>query len=221
MSIPALIQWAERGFKTVSENGTRWQSVRLTSDGQTWMTWDAPFLEPAAWAQEAAELLDQLAAEFPVKRCALLFTAEDSTGGIIAQHPHSVMGRNKQAAEFGAQGASKAMSEAMRSLAETMDAVLKTARDQMAAQSLRIEADQEEIRALHDLMRAQREAEAVAVDQSNAVSDILIGQLKEAGPLVMQGLELVMSKAAAKAKQQIPDAAAAVANAVKNPNGAS
>lgn len=210
MSIPALEDWAKKGFQVVDQNGTTWKRIQLTTDGQVWQTWEAPFSEASVWAQEADTLMNQLAEEFPIKRVGLMFTAQDGSGGVLAQLPQSVMGRNKAAAEFSSQGASKALSEAMRSLAETMDQVLKTAREQLAAQSLRIESDQEEIRNLHELMRAQRELEAVEKEQTNAVSDILISQLKEAGPLAMQALELVMKKAAEKkATPAIAEAAAA------------
>lgn len=199
MSMQAIREWVEKGFKTVEQNGSHWVRLRLTSDGQLWQTWDKPFPPPEEFQQALTALFESLSEELPVRRHQMQLTAEEGTGGVLATALHSIMGKNKQAQELGANGAAKAFSDAMRSLAETLDMVAKSARDQLSAQNSRIQEDSEEIRALHELLRQHRAAELLQEPQGSAVSDALVEQLKGAGPVLVGLAELLIEKAKTKA----------------------
>jgi len=199
MSINAIREWVEKGFKSVEQNGSHWVRLRLTSDGQVWQTWDKPFPTPEEFQTGLTALFESLSEELPIRRHTMTLTAEDGAGGVLAMLPHSIMGKNKQAQELGANGAAKAFSDAMRSVAETLDMVAKSARDQLSAQNHRIQEDAEEIRALHELLRQHRAAELLQEQSSSAVSDALVEQLKGAGPVLMGLAELMIDKAKAKA----------------------
>lgn len=214
MSLPAIKIWVEKGFKTVEQNGSHWVRLRLTSDGQVWQTWDKPWPSAEEFATELQALFESLSEELPVRRHTMTLTAEDGAGGVLGTLMHSVMGKNKQAQELGQQGAAKAFSDAMRSLAETLDMVAKSARDQLSAQGLRIQEDAEEIRALHELLRQQRAAELLQEQNSSAVSEMLVAQLKEATPLLMGVGELFLEKAKAKTAEKAAQAATSAVSTV-------
>lgn len=216
-----LETWASKLFGVVSESGSTARRIRLTSDGQTWDTWDAPFATPAEWAKEAESLLNALTSELPVRRISMVFTAEDATGAVLSQLPRSVMGTNKQAAEIGTHGGAKALAEALASVAHTMDDVLKAAREQLNTQGERIRADAEEIRALHELYRAQRERDLLEQVNSGAVDEFVQEQLKQGVPLALEAfgawLDSYKKTAATKAASKTIASATKAAPAV---NGA-
>jgi len=199
MSLASIRAFVEKGFKTVEQNGQHWVRLRLTSDGQLWQTWEKPFPAPEEFQTEITALFENLSEELPVRRHTMTLTAEDGAGGVLAMLPHSITGKNKAAQELGQQGAAKAFSDAMRSLAETLDMVARSARDQLSAQNQRIQDDQEEIRALHELLREHRAAEALQAESSGAVSEMLVSTLKDAGPLLAGVAELFLDKAKASA----------------------
>jgi hypothetical protein len=215
MSLQAIRAWVDKGFKTVEQNGQHWVRVRLTSDGQLWQTWEKPFPPPEEFQTEVTALFETLSEELPVRRHTMTFTAEDGAGGVLSMLPHSITGKNKQAQELGQQGAAKAFSDAMRSLAETLDMVARSARDQLSAQNQRIQDDQEEIRALHELLREHRAAEALAAESSGAVSEMLVSSLKDAGPLLAGVAELFLDKAKAAAAAKAASAATTAVEAAK------
>lgn len=214
MSLQAIRDWVEKGFKTVEQNGSHWVRLRLTSEGQLWQTWDKPFPTPEEFQTAIAALFETLSEELPVRRHTMTLTAEDGAGGVLATTLHSIMGKNKQAQELGANGATKAFADAMRSLAETLDMVAKSARDQLSAQNHRIQEDAEEIRALHTLLREHRASELLEGQSSGAVTEALVEQLKGAGPVLMGVAELLIERAKSRAASAPATAAAEAAKAV-------
>lgn len=207
-----LQQWAEKWINVVSEGGTMAKRITLTSEGQKWETWEHPFPKPEDWAREAEAMLSNLCEELPTRKITMMFTAEEAAGGILSQMPKSILGKNKAASEIGSQAGAKALSDALAACATTMDAILKSAAQWVGVMATRTENDAEEIRALHDLLRAHREQEAVAEEQEGAVKTIIVEQLKGLGPLLTAGAELWMEKKKTELAKKAPSA---VANAVE------
>jgi hypothetical protein len=210
----SLQQWAERWINVVTEGGTTASRIVLTSEGQKWETWERPFTKPEDWAREAEALMSTLCEELPARKIQLMFTAEEAAGGILAQFPKSIIGKNKAAAEIGSQAGAKALSDALAACATTMDAILKSAAQWVTTMAVRTDADSEEIRALHDLLRAKREEEALATEQDSAVKTILVEQLKGLGPLISSGAELWMEKKKSELAKKAPSAVASAVEAV-------
>jgi hypothetical protein len=209
-----LQQWAEKWINVVSEGGTIAKRITLTSEGQKWETWEHPFPKAEDWAREAEAMLSNLCEELPPRKHTMMFTAEEAAGAILSQMPKSIIGKNKGASEIGSQAGAKALSDALAACATTMDAILKSAAAWVATTTTRTESDAEEIRALHDLLRAKREEEALAVEQDGAVKAIIVEQLKGLGPIVNTGLELWMEKRKQELVKKAPSAVASAVEAV-------
>lgn len=210
----SLLTWAQRVIGVVEQDGHHAKCVKLTAEGQQWEVWDiVPGLTPEEWTNAAETLMGALAEEFPVKRVSLIFTAEDSAGAVFSQFPRSITGKNKNAAELGTNTSVKAISDGWTSLALTVDKVLETARKQMDQQTARIDEQDNEIRALHEIFRGVRQMELEQEEQTNKVGDAMLEQLKELGPMGKLFLEHMLEKEKTKA------AAAAAAPAAKPTNG--
>lgn len=214
MSGGSLQWWAERVLGVVEETGTHAVRIRLAAEGQQWEVWDVtPGLTAEEWTKQAETLLSALAEEFPVKRVSLVFTAEDNNGTVFSQFPKSVHGKNKNAAELGANGGAKALSDALSSVALTMDKVLEMSRRMHDTQQKVIEDRDDEIRQLHELLRAIRTVELETEEQGNKVGEVMLDQLKELSPLAKMFVEHWLEQE----KKKVPAVvvAAATTNGVK------
>ena len=211
----SLLTWAERVIGIVEQDGNRAVRIRLTCEGQQWETWELEkgHLKPGEWVQEAETLMDALAEELSVRRHSLIYTAEEKEGTVFSQFPKSITGRNKQAAELGANQGVKAVAEGVASVVQTADKVLEIARRMMETQQKGIEDRDEEIRQLHELFRAVRAVELEEDQQGNKVSEAMIEQVKELGPIARLFAEAWLEKAA-KAPPKTPPAGAGTTNGV-------
>jgi hypothetical protein len=93
----SLLQWAERQFKVVEQNGTHVSLIKLITphDGEVWETWQAPFGEPDAWVTHVEELLRSLEGQWPSRAVPVVFMASSAQGEVLAKYPHTVTGKNK------------------------------------------------------------------------------------------------------------------------------
>jgi hypothetical protein len=189
-----LQTWAERVIRVV-ENGTTAKQIRLTSDdGKTWETWQAPFPPIGEWVQSAEDLIAVLVEEFPVRKVSLSFTAEDATGGVLSTLPKSVLGKNKNAGEFGQHQHAKAQADAMASLASTMEAVLRLARLQCETTGVQLEKQATQIHDLIELNKQRQEESLLATTDNNEAQQKLIAQFTEAAPMLLSALASAMVK---------------------------
>ena len=216
--------WAEKVMREVEEGGRCAKRITLTGDGHTYETWEPVMgLEPAKWCQDAETLVAMLTEELPAKRIQLVFTAETEGGAVLSTHLKTVTGRNKNAADLGTQAGAKALADSIASVAKTTDFVLQMAQRMMEFQAKMLEAREGELakrdsdlRDAHALIAMVQKIEIEEGLQGNAVSSMLIEQLKEAAPLGLQLVQHLLeknqaAKAAAAAVAKGPAAAPAAA----------
>lgn len=93
----SLLQWAERQFKVVEQNGAHVSIIKLVTphDGEVWETWQAPFGEPDAWVTHVEGLLRSLEGQWPNRAVPVVFVATTAQGEPLAKLPLSVTGKNK------------------------------------------------------------------------------------------------------------------------------
>jgi hypothetical protein len=214
-----LREWATSALKEVEQDGTCASTVRLASDGAVWETWHAPFPPVETFLVEAGAVIESIAAECPVRRVALMFTAETAAGSVLKQYPTSVQGKNKNAdALAGAGGGTaKAFAEGMEGLTRVMVAVLASAEKQVQSLTKTLETQAEQIHELIDYHRAKQELELTEKTENTNAQSMVMEQLKELLPQLPVAFDLFLqdkklSNAAALAKS----AASAVTN---KPNG--
>jgi len=208
----ALREWAQRAFtRDASDEGAKIALIRLTSDGAQWETWAAPFPELETFVQEAEAIKQQIAAECPIRRVPLMFTAEASSGAVIAQYPTSVQGTNKQADALAGSGnnAAKAFAEAMEGISRVVVATLKSAEIQVATVTKTLESQATQIHDLIEYHRVKQELELTETKNNSSAQDVVIAQVKEVLPLIPQALSLWLES------QKASPATAAVAEVVK------
>ncbi len=212
--------WAERVLKTVdSETGHSVARVRLASvEGQTWETWDAPFVAPADFVIEVQTVLDALAEEWPKKKIQVLLIATDAQGTEVSQCPLSIWGKNKDAGNLFSNDGSRALAEGMDHIVRTTERLLGTVNNQMRQMS---EFQDKLVAANHDLIdyvRHVKESEALASQESREVTSQLVQGIKENMPLVLGLLEKVLggSPGAAKVLNGAKVVAAATQAAASN-----
>lgn len=128
-----LKAWAERVLKEVSESGQGTEFVRLVStDGQTWHTWRAPFEDPEDWTQDAEKVVGELADEWPAQEIQLIFLAERKDGTTLSQCTKRLRGRVKGQAPTGLFGGPfEALAKSMDAIAVTNQKTLATANGQL------------------------------------------------------------------------------------------
>jgi hypothetical protein len=188
-----LKSWAERVIRVV-ESGATAKRIRLTTDGNVWHTWEAPFPSVDDWTQEAEDMLIALAEELPTRRVSMTFTAEDGAGAVLSTTLKSVTGKNKVAAELGANQHAKAQADAMASLAATMETILRLARLQCETSGTQLEKQAQQIHDLIELNRARQEASLLEENQSSNAQAKLVEQFTEAAPMLLQALGSAMTK---------------------------
>lgn len=211
-----LAVWMEKLTKEITEGQPSARRVRLMCEGTVFETWEpVQAINPEEWAKDAETLVQALPAELPKRRVQLSFVAEDAAGASIATLLRTVTGQNPSAQDLGTQNGAKALSDAIASVAKTMDAVLESARKMLDTQAQRIDSQASQLTEAHELFMAIRQAELENTEQESAVSKILIEQTQQAAPLLLELLSHVIQKQTAKTA-----AVGAVTGATAPPNGA-
>lgn len=194
-------QWAERTLRTAEGGESLVRQVQLTTEGQTWQTWDAPFILDSL-VDEAATMIAQLVEESPVRRCTATFIATGADGSVRGSLPVSYMGKNKQAGELsmGATAqASKSFAESMETLVRVVNVVLKSAEVQVQSLTRTCESQATQLHEMHEYNRLRAELELVnAADNKPDASEALIGQVKENLPLVFEAIKVSLAEKAEK-----------------------
>jgi hypothetical protein len=184
--------WCEKLKREVTEGVPMARRIRLMTagEGTVWETWEiSPELEPAQWASDAEALIAMLVVELPKRRVQLVFAAEDAAGATVANLVRSVNGQNASAQDLGTQNGAKALAEAIASLAKTTDAVLETARKMMQFQADQLEKAHGFVADAHEVLMAIKKAELETEVQDGAASKIMMEQVSQAAPLLMQMLQ--------------------------------
>lgn len=198
-------------MKEVPESGTVARKIRMIVDSNVVETWDPVLgLDAAGWVRDVDAIRDSLLEELPKRRVPCVFAAEDAAGGLISQHVTSVLGKNAAAQDLGTQNGAKALSDALASVAKTVDAVLAQARNMMDFQAAQLERKDEQIFEYAELFRAIQKLELEQGETENAVSKMLLTQLEGAAPIAMQALQHYMEKS--HATKMAAAAAAAATN---------
>jgi hypothetical protein len=94
-----LVQWAERQFRVVEQDGAHATQIKLITahDNEVWETWLAPWPSPEEWAAGAEAYLQSLENEWPSRAVSVVFTALAANGDVLAKLPRKVTGKNKTA----------------------------------------------------------------------------------------------------------------------------
>lgn len=217
-----LEQWAEKVIRAQrAEEPGHAVTIRLTSEGTVWETWQIAGLELATFLEEAQVAKGAIAEECPIRRVPLLWFAEDATGGTRATFPDSVQGKNKQADALAGSGnsAAKAFAEAMDGISKVVVAVLKSAEVQVTSLTKTLESQATQIHELIEYNRVAREAELVTTQAESETSKLIAAQVKEILPMIPAALEIWANQS----KQDLAAQAAKAAQAVvsKTTNGVS
>ncbi len=170
--------------------------VRLSSDGAVWMTWEPPFPELEVFLAEAEAVRASIAEESPVRRIALMYTAETGAGLVLQQFPSSVQGKNKAADALAGSGnnAAKAFAEAMEGITRVLVAVTKSQESHVISLTRTLESQAEQIHELIDYHRAKQELELTEQKSDNNAQALVMAQIKDVLPLVPQALELFLTE---------------------------
>lgn len=199
MSTAQLLDWAKRNLAPVAEGETlATKQVQLSTENQIWDTWTAPIADLDEWVQQASALVTTLTAEMPARRIAFIFTALTAEGTTRSTHQITVMGTNKAAGELSQSAnaqASKAFAEAMTLITNVVSATLKSAQIQLESLTKTLESQAEQLHDLHEYNRALKEQEVLAetskaTDPMAAISE----QIRQAGPIVMGALEMMLEE---------------------------
>jgi len=209
--------WCEKLKREVTEGTPVARRIRLMTagEGTVWQQWEpVSELDAADWANEAEQLIGGLLLELPKRRVQLVFVAEDNGGATIANLPRSVTGTNANAQDLGTQNGAKALADAMTSVGKLMESTLEQARKMLEFQSTQLEKAQDNINDAHEFFMAIRQAELTHGEQESAASQIMIEQVKTAGPMLMSILEHVVKNH--NSKQGLGGSVAAAAAAANN-----
>lgn len=208
--------WCEKLKREITPGTPAALRIRLMTVGEStvWQQWE-PIrdLDPADWAVEAEALIAGIILDLPKRRVQLVFTAEDHGGAPVATLIRSVTGTNPNAQDLGTQNGAKALADAMTSVGKLMETTLEQARKMLDFQSLQLEKAQENINDAHEFFMAIRKAELTSTEQDGAASQMMIDQVKTAGPMLMTLLGHIVQNAG---KQGLGGAAAAAAKATTN-----
>lgn len=179
----------EKLLREITEGMPVPRRVRLLSGGDVFETWEPIHgvgLDPTQWARDAETLIQALVPELPKRRVQLSIVAEDSAGATISTLLRTVTGQNASAQDIGTQNGAKALADSIASVAKTIDAVGETCRKTMEFQNLIIENQAKHLDAAHELFMAIRKAELEQEQEGNAASKIMLEQLQQASPLLLQ-----------------------------------
>lgn len=208
--------WCEKLKREITEGTPIARRIRLMTAGEStvWQQWEpVSELDAADWANEAEALISALTVELPKRRVQLVFTAEDHGGAPLATLARTVTGTNANAQDLGTQNGAKALADAMTSVGKLMESTLEQARKMLEFQSAQLEKAQENINDAHEFFMAIRKAELDHTEQDSAASQMMMEQVKTAGPMLMTLLSHIVQNAG---KQGLSGAAAAAAKATTN-----
>jgi citrate synthase len=166
--------------------------VRLMCEGTVFESWEPLHgvgLDPDQWARDAETLVQALIPELPKRRVQLSFVAEDSSGATLGTLLRTVTGQNANAQDLGTQNGAKALADAIASVAKTTDFVGEMARKMLEYQSAQIEKLNNQLTEAHELFMAIKKAELDSTEQESAASRIMVEQVQQAAPLLMQLIE--------------------------------
>lgn len=213
-----LQQWCDKLKREVTEGVPMASRIRLMTagEGTVWETWEITReLDVAQWATDAETLISALVLELPKRRMQLVFTAEDVAGATVANLVRSVTGQNANAQDLGTQNGAKALADAIASLAKTTDAVLETARKMMQFQADQLEKAHGFVSDAHEVLMAIKKAELETEVQESAASRIMMEQVSQAAPMLMQVLQHWATSPNKQSLGGVGAAAAAATNGVK------
>lgn len=210
MAQERLKQWALRMIPDGDGSEGKVKRIRCQTDTQILDTWDAPFAGRETWCDEAEALIAAHAEQLPVRRHAILFTAEDSGGTILSQCTTHCMGRNKDAAEIGVNNGAKALTDAMNGIAQTVNTVLGTARQQCESLGKTVETLSEQVQDLVELHKAKTEKEIAETEMGSQVASMFIQKLDEFGPPLLELGKLYLTS------KNNPSAVSAIVQAAAN-----
>ncbi len=208
--------WAQRFVPEKADEESRTKRIRVQSDTQILDTWEAPFPSREDWCVEMEALLACTADQLPIRRHGVTFTAEDASGQVLAQCLTSIQGRNKEAAETGANGI-KAVADAMNAVAATMDKVLASARAQLESATKALAAMSDEVQDLHELHRKKRALETLEGSDGgeNAVAAAALAKVEQYLPALVGLGEMWLETKGATPSQAVK----AITQAVAHTNG--
>jgi hypothetical protein len=182
-------------MREVPESGSAARRIRMVVDSNVIETWDPVLgLNAADWERQVDGIRDALTEELPKRRVSCVYTAEDNAGAVISQHVTNITGKNANAQDLGTQNGAKALSDALASVAKTVDAVLAQARNMMDFQAAQLERKDEQIFEYAELFRAIQKLELEQGETENAVSKMLLTQIEGAAPIALQALQHYMEK---------------------------
>jgi hypothetical protein len=209
-------QWAQRFVPEKADEESRTKRIRVQSDTQVIDTWEAPFPSREDWCNEMEALLACTADQLPIRRHGITFAAEDASGQVLSQCLTSIQGKNKEAAETGANGI-KAVADAMNAVAATMDKVMASGRAQLDAATKAFAAISEEVQDLHELHRRKRALETVEDGGDSAIGQVAIAKLEQYAPAILELTEMWLQTKGANPSTN--SAVKAITQAVAHTNG--
>lgn len=210
-----LTVWVEKLKKEVTEGTPMARRIRLMTagEGTIWATWEpVSELVPAEWAAEAEALLTSLKFELPKKRVQVVFVAEDHGGASISNKPRTITGENANAQDLGTQNGAKALADAMTQVGKLMETTLEQARKMLDWQATRLDAVSKELSESHEVIMAIKKAEIETDEHENATSRVLVEQVQQASPLLLQAFQHWITTQANKGLGGVAAAAAATTN---------
>lgn len=184
-----LTIFMEKLVREIQEGMPVPRRVRLMSEGTVFETWEPIHgigLDPDQWARDAETLIQALIPELPKRRVQLTFVAEDSAGATLATLLRTVTGQNANAQDLGTQNGAKALADAIASVAKTTDFVGEMARKMLEFQSAQIERLNSQLTDAHELFLAIKKAELETDENQGAASRIIVEQLQQAAPMLLQ-----------------------------------
>lgn len=163
-----LAAWATRQIRDVDTDGGQTHRIRLTSsEGMAWEVWERPFPEPKDWVAEADALLGELAAEWPARRIQVMFVAEDASGGVRAQCPKTITGKNRAASDMlGPE--SRALAISMEAQATTTERLLQSSNTQIGILTKTVETLGEQVHTLLEYITQKAENDALRAGETGS-----------------------------------------------------
>lgn len=206
----------EKLLREVTEGQPAARRVRLLCGSDVFEVWEplqGQGIDAQQWASDAESLVQALIPELPKRRVQLSFVAEDTAGATVGTVLRTVTGQNASAQDIGTQNGAKALADAIASVAKTTDFVGEMARKMLDFQSNMIEKLQGQLTECHELFMAIRKVELEGEEQQGVAGRIMMEQMQQAAPLLMNLLEhWAKSPPAAKTTGGIGAAASTVTN---------
>lgn len=210
-----LLEWAERQFKVVEQDGAAVSVVKLVTahDGEVWETWHAPFGEPADWATGAETFLRSLENEWPNRGVSVCFVASTAAGEVLSKLPRKVQGKNKQTGGAPWNTDQAAVSMAMDNVALTVEKLQRLVNTQLDSARRISESNAVTIFQQTELIKLMRQNAAMA-ESEGGQPDALTKLVSEHGS---DFLELAKLALKASNKGKAPKTNGAIASLTKTP----